>query len=135
MKKYFSLSILLAFFALTLFVSGCSSTATDQKKDLPPPQTIDERIISAEAEKARLQKKLDNVDSVNERVEVKAALANVKKEIDELKLGKSAAPVNLKTTDEEDGFKNSKDRTIVYGPVGAVLHFTEWILVKLYIIN
>jgi len=134
MKKCFSLSILLTFFILTAIGSGCATASVD-KQNSSRRQSIEERISRAEAEKSRLLNKLDNSDSIDENVELKAALAEVQKELDELKAGKKASPVDVETTDEEDGFKNTKERTIIYGPLGAVLHFTEWVLVKLYIMN
>jgi esterase/lipase len=132
MKKYFSLLILAAFFSLTLLESGCASTASANNSS---KQTVEERLAKAEAKKECIQKKLNNIKNVNEGVELKAALSEVQKEIDNLKSGKVVARVNQDAVDEEDGFQSTKERKIIYGPVGAVLHLTEWILVKLYILN
>ena len=136
MKKWFPLSTLLIFFVLALFISGCATSSVEQEKDRHR-RSIEERILSAEAKKGRLLNQLDHSESIDEKVEIKAALADLQEEIDMLKSGKArtSSSEDMGLKDEEDGFKSTKDRKIIYGPLGAVLHFTEWILEKMYIMN
>jgi hypothetical protein len=136
MKKWFPLSTLLIFFVLALFISGCATSSVEQEKDRHR-RSIEERILSAEAKKGRLLNQLDHSESIDEKVEIKAALADLQEEIDMLKSskGRTSSSEDMGLKDEEDGFKSTKDRKIIYGPLGAVLHFTEWILEKMYIMN
>jgi hypothetical protein len=39
------------------------------------------------------------------------------------------------STDEDDGFKSTRDREVIYGPFGIVLEGLKWIFEKLYIIK
>ena len=130
-------SILFLFSTLlspALFVSGCASTQTGQKAD-NRSLTPNEQIQIADSEKADLMKQADNTESVDNRVNLEKDVAAQDEEVEKLNSGEKSAEVTPEEKDKKDGFKSTKDRTIVYGPLGAVLQFTEWILVKLYIIH
>ena len=134
MRKSFIWFLFSALLPSALFVSGCASTQTEQKAD-NSSLTRNEQIQVVDNEKAELMKQADNTESVDDRVNLGKDVAIQDEEVYKLKSGKKSAEVTPEEKDKADGFKRTKDRTIVYGPVGAVLHFTEWILVKLYIIH
>ncbi len=134
MKKFFILLCCFSALAVTLLGGGCATTDTEQGADVSS-KSIEERIESAEAEKASLIKKLDKSESVDDTLKIKRTLSEVQKELDALNSGEMVSAVTEESDDDKDGFKNTKDRTILYGPLGVVLKITEWVLVKLYILN
>ena len=134
MRKSFILFLFSALLPFALFVSGCATAQTEQKAD-NSSLTRNERIQVADNEKAELMKQEDNAESVDSKVNLEKDVAAQDEDVYKLKSGEKSAEVTPEEKDKEDGFKSTKDRKIIYGPLGAVLQFTEWILVKLYIIH
>ena len=113
---------------MLILLSGCSTT-----KQEAPAQTasinIEERLKNAIVVKQTLLKQLDHPKSVNETIQIKEELDKLQLEIETLKAGKKAAAIQ-----DDDGFKSVKQKRVYYGPIGAVVEMTKWILEKLHII-
>lgn len=118
---------------LSFFIfAGCATTAKNEKII-----NIQQSISTLQSEKTELKKRLEHPATIDEPIEIKKRIEEIDAEINKLELARDKG----KTTDEinelpdKDGFKNTTQRKIYYGPLGVVLQFTEWILEKLYIIH
>jgi hypothetical protein len=131
MKPHYSIFLLSLLFSVIFFSSGCATTENENNEKI----NVEARIKNAEAVKASLLKELDNPKDVNEIVIIKDQLAQVQEEIDSLQAGKTPEELPEKEQADPDGFKDTKDRTITYGPLGFVLQLTQFVLEKLYIIH
>ena len=133
MKAFRSICLIYLLFPVLLISAGCASTHEENRSTLD----VEARIQNAEAVKNSLMKRLDNPKDVDEIVIIKDRLAEIQDEIDSLKALKPGEkiPPSPKKQDTADGFKDTKERRITYGPVGIVLQLTKWILETLYIIH
>ena len=135
MRKLLTLllfSAMLPFAALC--ISGCASSKTVEKsEDLTVTPHKEPQV--AEQNRVRLMEEADNADTIDKKVDLSEAVARDDEEIIRLKSGRKVSEDPSESRDKRDGFKSTKERTIVYGPVGLVLRFTEWLLTKLYIVH
>ena len=115
----------IAVFMLVL-ISGCTTTT---QPSAPSSMNIPERLKNAVAVKQTLLKQLEHPASVNETIQIKEELDKLQIEIEQLKADKAAADIQ-----DDDGFKSVKKKEVYYGPIGAVVEMTKWILEKLHII-
>ena len=127
-KQNYNIPVPMLFISMVLLLFGCTTTP----KEEPATDKRQQQVEQLEAKKSELQLKIKNPDSVDEEVALKSKLESTQHEINRLNAGK---PIQDKSTDEEDGFKSTKEKKKYYGPLGIVLNLTEWILVKLYIIH
>ena len=89
-----------------------------------------ERLEAAELARTKWMGLLRNSQSVNDTIRAKEELDKIHEEIAEIYRGGTSSADEEKS---EYDFKDTKERTIIYGPIGVVLKFTEWLLEKLYI--
>jgi septal ring factor EnvC (AmiA/AmiB activator) len=122
--------------------TGCAST----EKNTNPPvvsqtnaklvtnefeySAYEKRLINAKRRERRLMYQLDHATSTDEIIRCKDELNKIRSEIADMKQNKDAM-----AAPEKEGFKSVKDRNYTYGPLGAVLKLTQWILEKLYLID
>ena len=135
MKPIYTITMISLLLPLLFFSAGCATTENENKNaDI----NLEARIKNAEAVKASLLKELENPKDVNEIVMIKDQLTQVQEEIDSLKAQQTTGNPTKQQEQQEknqDGFKDTKERKITYGPLGFVLQLTQWILEKLYIIH
>ena len=110
---------------LPAFSSGAA--VKDSKKTR---KDIEARLLHAETARKKWLEHLENARTVNETVRAKDELDKIQIEIEELKAGREVDVV-----DDNTKFKSVKKRKRWYGPLGAVLHMTQYILEKLYIME
>ena len=134
MRKILTLSLFSAVLPLALFFSGCASSQTAENAE-GLTATRHKELQAAEQSRVELMEDADNTDTINNKVDLNESVARDDEEILRLKSGRKVSEDPSESRDERDGFKSTKERTIVYGPVGFVLHLTEWLLTKLYIIH
>ena len=127
-KRNYNIQVPMLLMSIVLLLFGCTTTP----KEEPNTNKRQQQIKQFEAKKNELQLKLQHPDSVEDEIALKSQIESTQHEINRLEAGK---PILDKSTDKEDGFKNTKEKKRYYGPLGIVLNLTEWILVKLYIIH
>ena len=118
-----------------LFFSGCATSPESENSSDNITADNNSDLQAVEKNKRELMKESDYADAVNTRVDLEDSIAGDDEKITYLKAGRNITEDPSDSRDKRDGFKSTKERTIVYGPVGAVLRFTEWLLEKLYIMH
>ncbi len=125
MKEICSVKYLvLAAFAASMF-SGCATV------ELPPPEPVQDaeiRFLHAQEERKTWLRLLQDAQTVTDAIKAREHLDKIQLEIEAIEAGKDFKD------DAELGFKSTKERTIVYGPVGIVLVAAKWIVDKSFII-
>ena len=107
------------------FLNAC---ATVEEPKLPPPKDLEARMTILKKERKTYMRLLDKAQTPEDAKEIRAGLDEVQAEYE-----KTQDMIN-ELKDREAGFKSTKTRTVVYGPVGWVLVGSRVILDKLYVI-
>ena len=91
-----------------------------------------ERLEAAELAREKWMRFLSASQSVDDTIRAKEELDKIHAEIADIYKGEDPS-ANDKESGPEYNFKDTAERKIIYGPIGLVLKFTEWLLEKLYI--
>ncbi|MBN1864352.1 MAG: DUF4349 domain-containing protein [Victivallales bacterium] len=125
MKEFCSIKCLaIGAFAATI-MSGCATV------EVPPPEPVQDaetRLLHAQEERKTWLRLLQEAQGVTDAIKAREHLDRVQLEIEAIEAGRDFKD------DAEAGFKSTKERTIIYGPVGIVLVAAKWIIDKSFII-
>jgi hypothetical protein len=112
---------------MLLSVSVFTGCATIEEPKYPPVKDYEARLAHARKERDAFRNLLQKAQSVDDTIKIKEQLSEIQTRIEELEAGKKAR------RDIDAGFKSTKKRTIVYGPLGWITVGVKWIVEKLYI--
>lgn len=125
MKKKYSVFLLLGILCQVLFFSGC---ATIEEPKHSPVIDFEARIKHEKQARKTWNRLLENAQSVDDAIKAKEHLERIQQNVEALEAGKQTRE------DIDAGFKSTKERTVVYGPIGWVFIGSKWVLDKLFII-
>lgn len=108
-----------------VLIAGCA-TVEDPNYKIPKDRA--QRLIQAKDNRRTLTRLLQTAKTVDDAVKAREHLAKNQEVIEEIEDNKK---IEVQVS---DGFKSTKERTVVYGPIGWVLVGCKWILDKLYIV-
>ena len=125
MKKKYSILLPSAVLCQILFCSGC---ATIEEPKHTPVVDFETRIKHEKQARKTWIRLLQDAQSVDDAIKAKEHLERIQQDIEALKAGKQTK------ADIDAGFKSTKERTVVYGPIGWAFVGSKWVLDKLFII-
>ena len=135
MRSTFIILLYSTILSSLLLSSGCATASVSNESSNNIVPDSESPLQEVESNKQELMKESASADDVNTKVAMEDSIAGDDEKITYLKAGRNVTEDPSDSRDKRDGFKSTKERTIVYGPVGAVLRFTEWLLEKLYIMH
>ena len=125
MKKIYSIFLFSLVCCLLLFSSGC---ATVEEPKHVARIDYEQRLAHAKRERETYDRILQHAQSLDDAVQARDNLHRAQRQIEELEAGQK------EQKDIDAGFKSTKERTVVYGPIGWVLVGSKWIIEHLFII-
>lgn len=108
-----------------LLIAGC---ATVEDPNYKIPEDKEQRLDHAKENRKTLMRLLQTAKTVDDAIKAREHLEKNQELIEAIEdNNKIEAQVS-------DGFKSTKERTVVYGPFGWVLIGSKWIVDKLFIV-
>ena len=108
-----------------LLIAGC---ATMEDPNYKIPEDRKQRLIHAKENRKALTRLLQTAKTVDDAIKAREHLQKNQELIEAIEDNKKIE------AQVSDGFKSTKERTVVYGPIGWVLVGSKWIVEKLFIV-
>lgn len=125
MKRFYYVFTSSWLLLILLAGSGCSTIKEPKHQ---PVIDFEERIMHTKKARKAWLRLLENAQTVDDAVKAREHLDQIQQNLEALEAGK-------KTKDDIDaGFKPTKERLVVWGPIGYLMWLATWLVDKLYII-
>lgn len=125
MKKNYYIFICFSILSVLLMGTGCATVSEPKHK---PVADIETRLDQAKKERDTWTRLLQHAQTVDDAVKAREELQHIQVNIEDLEAGKKTQ------RDLDAGFKSTKERTVIYGPIGWVLVGSKWIIEKCFIL-
>lgn len=125
MKKNYYIFICFSILSVLLMGTGCATVSEPKHK---PVADIETRLAQAKKERDTWTRLLQHAQTVDDAVKAREELHHIQVNIEDLEAGKKTQ------RDLDAGFKSTKERTVIYGPIGWVLVGSKWIIEKCFIL-